>query len=193
MKSSMCLLNKTSRRTFSSAVVPHSSKQDLTKKWLNRIQSKARDQWGQESYSKLSSLVDYYTKPPQDYKENIDWEYWSSNIRSSGVVEKIRNIYNDFKNYDYNVDQLAARSAVNSNKYDEYGLLLRYNHDLWMTQYMENLTALHGALELGDIRYIHEQELFQYSPGIREKAAGWRETGFVVRSKVCLIVRSSLL
>jgi hypothetical protein len=194
MKTSLNLTKHSiNKKAFTTAVVPSFAKKDLTKKWLNRVQAKAKDQMSQESFAKLSSLVDYYTKSPQQYDENIDWDYWRTNLRSEGLVDKIMGKYNEFKSFDYNIDHLAAKSAVNSPHYQKYGMLLRYNHDLWMNQYMENLNALHGAMELGDIRYISEHEMFMYNPGIRERVAGWRETGYVIRSNINKIISNYLI
>ena len=36
---------------------------------------------------------------------------------------------------------------------------------------------------LGDIQMISGNEMYNYTPGIRELAAGWRETGNMLRSK----------
>lgn len=49
-------------------VVPF-ARQDLTKKWMGRIGAKARDTTSQESLMKLSSIIDYYNKPADTYKE----------------------------------------------------------------------------------------------------------------------------
>lgn len=57
-----------SRSTATGAVVPF-ARQDLTKKWIGRIQAKARDSRSQESVMKLSSLIDYYNKPAEVQKE----------------------------------------------------------------------------------------------------------------------------
>lgn len=52
-----------------------------------------------------------------------------------------------------------------------------------MKQYLENLNTLNGIEALGDISYVTFSEMFNYSPGTREMAAGWRETGNYLRSK----------
>jgi hypothetical protein len=58
------------RGPSSTAVVPF-ARQDLTKRWLGRIQSKASDSHSQENYMKLSALIDYYNKPSESVKEVI--------------------------------------------------------------------------------------------------------------------------
>jgi len=55
---------KFARAAASSAVVPF-ARQDLTKRWLGRIQAKASDSHSQEGYMKLSALIDYYNKPAE--------------------------------------------------------------------------------------------------------------------------------
>jgi len=45
---------------------------DLTKKWMSRIQSKVKDSNSQEAFFKLSSLIDFYNKPAQSFKEVIN-------------------------------------------------------------------------------------------------------------------------
>lgn len=52
-----------------------------------------------------------------------------------------------------------------------------------MRQYIENIRSLNGLDSLGDINYVSSNEFFLYRPGVRELAAGWRETGDYLRSK----------
>ena len=52
----------------SSAVVPF-VRQDLTKRWLGRIQAKATDSQSQAGSMKLSALVDYYNRPAETLNE----------------------------------------------------------------------------------------------------------------------------
>ncbi len=53
-------------------VVPF-ARQDLTKRWMGRIGAKAKDTASQESLMKLSSLIDYYNKPAEQFKEVISF------------------------------------------------------------------------------------------------------------------------
>jgi hypothetical protein len=62
-----------------------------------------------------------------------------------------------------------------------------------MKQYLDNLNTLNGIEALGDISYVTYSEMFNYVPGTRETAAGWRETGNYLRSKVFIYISSSLL
>ena len=59
---------KYARGPASTSVVPF-ARQDLTKKWMGHIQSKARDTTSQESLMKLSSLIDFYNRPADSFKE----------------------------------------------------------------------------------------------------------------------------
>jgi hypothetical protein len=59
---------KYARAAGSTAVVPF-ARQDLTKRWLGRIQSKANDSHSQEGYMKLSALIDYYNRPADSLKQ----------------------------------------------------------------------------------------------------------------------------
>lgn len=154
------------------AVGVHSSKifnnkyigQDLTKKWIQRIQSKVHDSASVESYAKLSSLVDFYNKPAKTFKDDIDWSSWKDQIRTAGVVDKIHAKYENFKKQNYNVDLVAQKSTANSEKYDTHviytilnnikGLFLHWNYSLWMRQYLDNVQSLIGVNALGDIQYV---------------------------------------
>jgi hypothetical protein len=78
----------------------------------------------------------------------------------------------------YNVDSLAIKSANSTAKFEVYGLYLKYNYSLWMNQYKDNLNAMYGALSIGDFEMVNTQEHMSYYPGVRENAAGWRETGY---------------
>lgn len=159
------------------------SRPDLTQKWLHRIQSKAQDQQGLEASNKLSSLVDYYSKNSGETNQKIDWDYWSQNIRTSGLVDKIKEKNESIEKQQYNIDTLAAKSAITSEKYENYGLFLKYNHALYMHQYSNNLKALYGYLNIGDVTMLSRNEQLSYYPGLKEKISGWRETGYVNLSK----------
>ncbi len=87
---------------------------------MARVQNKVKDVSSQESYLKLSSLVDFYNKPVEPVKENIDWKYWEDNIRSSGIVNKIKSKFDEYKTYSYNIDSIAQRSSINSEVFDQY-------------------------------------------------------------------------
>jgi hypothetical protein len=68
MRVSLNAINHAKKYARSTGVVPY-TRQDLTKKWMGRIQAKAKDSHSQETYMKLSSLIDYYNKPAPVYKE----------------------------------------------------------------------------------------------------------------------------
>lgn len=167
------------QKRFNTTAVVNYSRPDLTKKWMNRIHAKANDSFGQESANKLSTLVDFYMKPPGDIgKNSIDWDYWQKTIRTEGIVGKMKQKNEDLAKQTYNIDSIALKAAHITEKYNDYGLFLKYNYDLWMEQYVENLNALYGAMHLGDISMISSSELNEYYPGIIETNAGWRETGY---------------
>ncbi len=151
------------RAAASTGVVPY-SRQDLTKRWMGRIQAKAKDTHSQETLMKLSSLIDYYNKPAQVYKEYLDWSYWKQNVRTEGVVDKIKEKFDEFKTHAYNVDAIAQRSAINSENFDNYGLYLKWNYHLWMTQYLENIKTINGMQALGDMSYVARKlkEIMKY-------------------------------
>lgn len=56
------------RASPATSVVVH-SRQDLTRRWMGRIQAKAKDSSAQENLMKLSSLIDFYNKPSQNFKD----------------------------------------------------------------------------------------------------------------------------
>jgi hypothetical protein len=92
------LIKQMSRATDSKAVVVSGGVQsinntfklgnDLTQKWVQRIQAKVKDSASNEAYSKVASLIDYYNKQVPALKEKVDWNYWEDNIRTSGIVNK---------------------------------------------------------------------------------------------------------
>jgi hypothetical protein len=171
-------LFKFAKKTSRSGAVVNYTRPDLTNKWLWRIQQKAGDSQGVESASKLSSLVDFYAKKVDMSANSIDWAFWKQNIRTEGVVEKIEEKNKELSGETYNVDALAARSAHTSEKYENYSLFLKYNHDLWRRQYTDNLDALYGLISIGDPSMTAQAEFIDYHPGSRQIASGWRETGF---------------
>ena len=40
---------------------------------MQRVQNKVNDQNSQEAFGKLSSLIDFYNKPANDFKEDLNW------------------------------------------------------------------------------------------------------------------------
>ena len=174
---------KTSTRNPTSSITNYTRK-DLTNKWLSRVQEKATDSGALEAVNKLSSLVGYYTKPAEESKENIDWNFWKQNIRSEGIVDKLHDKLNQAYEKTYNVETLASKSAVNTEKYEKVGLFLKYNHDLWMKHYIDNLDVLFNLHDVGDILKVSETERLSWHPGVSENTAGWRETGYTLRNNV---------
>ena len=164
-------------QTTKGAVINY-TRQDLTRKWLHRIQTKSKDQLSTESFAKLSSLVDYYSKSTSSTESPINWEQWKSQIRTEGIVDKLKAKNEELQAQTYNVESLASSSAHNTDQYDKYGLLLRYNYELHMRQYSNNLKALYGLTSIGDLTLIDNLEWPKYKPGIVENVAGWRETGY---------------
>jgi len=176
------LLKQMTRSTESKSLVVGSQRQDLTKKWIQRIQAKVKDAASTESFSKISSLIDYYNKPASAFKEEINWDYWKENIRTDGVVGKLKDKYEHYKStQNYNIDSIAQKSVINSEKYETHELLLEWNYNLWMNNYIENISTLIDADHLGDISYVSTHELHSYYPGGRELCQGWRETGNLIR------------
>ena len=185
-------LFKFAKKTSRSGAVVNYTRPDLTNKWLWRIAQKAQDSHGQESYSKLSSLVDFYAKNVDMSANKIDWAFWKQNIRTEGVVDKIEEKNKELSGETYNVDALAARSAHTSEKYENYSLFLKYNHDLWRRQYTDNLDALYGLISIGDISMVSTTEMIDYHPGSRQLASGWRETGYSDQSKCFFDINNNI-
>ncbi len=175
---------KYSKLTSKSGAVVNYTRQDLTTKWINRVSSKAPNAAAQDAVSKLSSIVAYYCRPAETTKDKIDWNYWKQNIRTTGVVDKLHDKLEVSKGKTYNVEAVAAKAANTTPKYESVGLYLKYNHDLWMKQYVDNLDALYNAQSIGDFSKIGTSELFQYCQGASELSAGWRETGYMFRQSV---------
>jgi len=183
MKSTSKIFNYAKKVSKSGAVVNY-TRPDLTRKWLYRVQQKAHDGLGQEASSKLSSLIDYFTSNNGNKVAEINWNYWKQNIRTEGIVDSLKSKNEELGTHEYNVDALAAKSAVTSTKYENYGLFLKYNYAIWMKQYTENLDNMFGAMSIGDPDLVPMQELLSYIPGERENAAGWRETGYTNTCKL---------
>ncbi len=77
-------------RSMGQAVVPF-TRQDLTKRWMGRIQSKAKDSHSQETYMKLNSLIDYYNKPAEEYNQvNIIYLNKYTYIKIYNITKPIR-------------------------------------------------------------------------------------------------------
>lgn len=95
---------------------------------MQRVQAKVNDSHSQEAFSKLSSLIDYYNRPANDFKEvkniyifqDLNWNYWNENIRTQGLVDKVKAKYEDFQKQEYNIDNIAQRSTANSERFDNY-------------------------------------------------------------------------
>lgn len=187
MKATSKLFNYAKKVSKSGAVVNY-TRPDLTKKWLYRVQQKAHDGLGQEGSAKLSSLIDYFTQGSNQKLDEINWNYWKQNIRTEGLVEKLKEKNQELDKHSYNIDTLAAKSAISSTKYENYGLFLKYNYAIWMKQYTDNLDTMYGVLSLGDIQMVNPHELTSYYQGGTAYVAGWRETGYTNNSKKIIII-----
>ena len=79
-------------------------------------------------------------------------------------------------------------------------MFLEWNYNIWMQNYLDNITTLIDSEHLGDINYVGgiilfnwlANEFMYYCPGGRELMAGWRETGNILRSKINIQTSSSL-
>lgn len=177
-------------KQFTTAVTNY-TRPDLTTKWIKRIQVKAKDAYGQDATNKLSSLVDFYSKSGNDFESSqINWEEWKKEIRTEGIVEKLKEKNAEVAKKNYNIDDLAAKSAVVSDKYDNYGLLLKYNFALWNDSFKRNMNALYGFLTLGDLSMVSTREIVSYQPGVMETYHGWLETGYLLPGKSLLLIIS---
>ena len=58
------------------------------------------------------------------FTQNIDWKYWEENVRTSGLVTKIKSKFDEYKTYNYHIDSIAQRSSLNSEIYDQYVVIL---------------------------------------------------------------------
>ena len=47
-----------------------------------------------------------------------------------------------------------------SENFDNYGLYLKWNYNLWMTQYLENVKTINGLEALGDMSYVARKNLY---------------------------------
>ena len=92
---------------------------------MQRVQNKVNDQNSQEAFGKLSSLIDFYNKPANDFKEDLNWGYWGENIRTSGLVDKVKSKYEQFQEQEYNIDHIAETSTANSESFENYVNILR--------------------------------------------------------------------
>lgn len=171
------------KKTSKSSSLVNYTRQDLNQKWLNRIQTKATDSLGQEGYSKLSSLVDFYSKKTENQTVNIDWDFWKSNIRTQNLVDNIMKKTDSLSEKKYNVDTIALKSAANSEKFENYGLFLKYNYTLWNNHLVRSLNAVYSLVSISDISLISQKEFNSFFPGLLSKPAAWRETGYASISK----------
>jgi hypothetical protein len=182
MKSTLSIFKQAKFISRSKAVV-NFTRQDLTKKWMHRVQSKANNPSSIEQVSRLSNLVDFYSKPAEENTENIDWSFWKKTIRTEGVVDKLQSKLQVAKEQQYNVESLAAKAAINDEDYEKIGHVLRYNHDIHMKFFTENLDAVYSLQSVGDPTYLTLHELQGYSPGSNHQVSGWIETGYMTSRK----------
>ena len=87
---------------------------------MQRVQTKVNDSNSQEAFGKLSSLIDFYNKPANDFKEDLNWNYWGENIRTAGLVDKVKAKYEQFAEQEYNIDHIAEKSTANSESFENY-------------------------------------------------------------------------
>ena len=88
------------------------------------------------------------------------------------------------ENKNYNIESIAGKTVFLSEEFEKVGLFLKYNHDLWMKHYTDNLEAFFSTSAIGDFSKTSINEKFAYAPGSSELSNGWKETGYFHRYSV---------
>ena len=70
---------------------------NLTDNWLFRLREAAKTNEGRENFGQLSSLVEFFNrKSTHTSLEQIEWSEWRDQVKTPGVVDKIKEKYGEF-------------------------------------------------------------------------------------------------
>jgi len=138
----------------------------LTVKWLNRIRATATNNESRELQSQLSSILDYFNRESKGTEglPKIEWESYSKNICTPGVVEKIQAKYNQFMESEYGIDGAVAKCGTRTPAMKALDVAMHYNYNLWLQHYLLHLDQIETLHNIGDVTQISKLEMNELFP-----------------------------
>lgn len=95
---------------------------DLTNKWLYRLRMTATTNEARDKLGQLSTILEYFNKPSQNQGlqvrsngltyQAINWEEWENELHTPGVVEKIKQKYENFMKAEYSVESAVSQVGI---------------------------------------------------------------------------------
>ena len=131
--------NLTKATRSAAAVQAAQQNNALTSKWLNRIRDTAVNNESREQQGQLQAILDYFNRNSSGDLAPIDWENYSSNIHTAGVVDKIKDKYELFMKTEYNVEGAVGKCGVRTEAMKALDVAMHYNYNLWMAHYLMHL------------------------------------------------------
>ena len=161
MKRGLCL---TPTRRFSKAVVHPLQNTANVENWMRTLSNKATTAEGKNYVSQLTSLVNYYNKAPRTTEfEDIEWDKWSKDIVTEGLVEKVKKNYETLSAEQYNVSDVATRVRESeASEYRDLNNELIYHNLLWKSFYLESLMYYIDLKFLPNLGDLMETEKLDY-------------------------------
>ena len=129
------------------------ARNELTSKWLNRLQVTANTADSREVHTQLSSILDWYNRPSDGLTKTsaIDWETFKKNIHTPRVVDAIKTKYDEFLEAEFLVDGAVAKCGVRSETMKQLDVAMNYNYQLWLTHYLLHLNQIETMHNIGDV------------------------------------------
>lgn len=102
--------------------------------WMKQVNSKATTNEGKVVVGQLSSLMNYYNKQEDTETKDIDWKLWEGQIKTKGLVDKIKSNFESLITQEYNSSEILQK--VSHSESDEFRAMndkLTYHRALWIT------------------------------------------------------------
>ena len=106
-----------------------------------------------------------------EVKQAINWDEWTSEIHTSGVVGKIKAKYDAFMKAEYNVESAVSQVGHQTDKMKQLEVANTYNFMLYLTHYAGHLEQLETMRNIGDLQEISMLEMLHLMPGVETQQA----------------------
>ena len=96
----------------------------------------------------------------------IDWQEWEGKIHTPDVVNKIKDMYDQFMESEYNVEAAVQQVNHESEKIKQLEIASTYNFTLYFIKFIEHLHFIETLRNIGDIAEMSNMEMLSLNQGI---------------------------
>jgi len=108
--------------------------------WRKILNKKATTPEGKTLMGQLNSLISYFNREAEAETKEINWENWKKEIKTEGLVDKIKKNYEDINQQQYNREEVMQKVfSSESTQFRNMNAELNYHRELWMIYLQDNL------------------------------------------------------